>query len=221
VEEKMSKNRRRNRRRNGRGNGQQKQRYSRKDSYGVPRTTGVFEQPEPENAIIGTGPDIPPKIEDRMTQLPPGRGKRFIEHISTFQTRLQSFWSKIYVNSDEAYRESRENATAMRRDPVIMQPLRERQLATALLEHHVLPEDDRDPVQKKVASELQQIINETPHFTKFKQVLLEAIWYGKYGINVVYNWDASSKTQLDGSALIDLTMVPVDWIPVHGEINQC
>jgi len=185
--------------------------------YGVPSTSGVFIQPRPMDGITGKPPGKDPRPEDHLYQVPPGRGKRFIEHISTFQTRLQSYWSKIYLNPDEAYRDSISNATAMRRDPVIMQPLRERQLATALLEHQVLPEDNKDPLQKKIAKELQQMITHTPFFTKYKLVLLEALWFGKYGINNVYDWEVKGRTRMDGKRVYDEAMILRDWIPVHGD----
>ncbi len=192
-------------------------RDGRKKDYGVPNTSGVFVQPRPMDGIIGSPPMEKPKKENKLTQLPPGRGKRFIEHISTFQTRLQSYWSKIYINSDEAYQQSKNNASAMRHDPVIMHPLRQRQLATALLEGHVLPENANDPIQKAVAEELQVMLNRTPYFTKLKLVWLEALWFGKYGTNMVYNFDVQERTGLDGKRKIDTVMRLRDWIPVHGD----
>ncbi len=188
-----------------------------KKDYGVPNTSGVFIQPRPMDGITGYPPMEKPKKENKLTQLPPGRGKRFIEHISTFQTRLQSYWSKIYINSDEAYQQSRDNASAMRHDPVIMHPLRQRQLATALLEGHVLPENANDPIQKAVAEELQVLLNRTPYFMKLKLVWLEALWFGKYGTNMVYNWDVQHRTGEDGIRKLDTVMQLRDWVPVHGD----
>ncbi len=212
----MPRKRKHTNRRNGRKRTPQK--FSRRVSdYGVPNTSGVFVQPRPMDGIEGPPPSDPLSPSQMPFTPPPGMGKRFIEHISTFQTRLQSYWSKIYLNSDEAYRDSISNATAMRRDPVIMQPLRERQLATVLMDHQVLPEDPKDPIQKKVAEELQRMILHTPRFTMFKLDLMEAIWMSKYGINVVYDLETKKSTALDGTQSITTGMTVRDWIPVHGD----
>ncbi len=203
-------------RRNGRKRRAQK--FSRRTfDYAVPNTSGQFVQARPQDGIEGP-PPMEPLVPSQMPFTPPpGGGKRFIEHISTFQTRLQSYWSKIYINSDEAYQDSINNATAMRRDPVIMQPLRERQLATVLMDHQVLPEDPKDPIQKKVAEELQRMILHTPRFTMFKLDLMEAIWISKYGINVVYDWETKNRIALDGTRTITTGLRVRDWIPVHGD----
>lgn len=148
------------------------------------------------------GSDLPKHVTP-----PPANGKPFVSHIDTFVSQFNTFSSKLYVNPDEAYRNSRTQQTAMRRDPVIMQPLRQRQLATALLEWQITPEDQDDPVQQLVCDELTNIIKATPHFLKFRMALLEAVWFGRYAVNVMYEW---------GDAAC-LTMRPCRWRPIHGD----
>lgn len=141
--------------------------------------------------------------------LPPGGGRKpFIGHIATFAQMFQAQFSKLYLNPDEAYRQSKKHASSMRRDPVVMEPLRARQLATALLDFQIQPEDENDPIQKKVCEELACIIRKTPDFLKLKMCLLEAIWFGRYAVNMYgYHWDENNVTNL----------VPGAWLPIHGD----
>lgn len=152
-------------------------------------------------------PNEPGSPVTRSVALPPNAGLPIVEHIDTFISRLQAYWSKLYVNPDEAYRDSKTNASHMRRDPVVMQPLRERQLGTCMLEWQIVPPDEDDPIQAIVCNELTEIVKETPRLIEFFRNLSEAVWFGKYAINVVYRWCEHDPTR----------MVVDRWIPVHGD----
>lgn len=151
-------------------------------------------------------PEVKPP-QNILGALPPNRGKPIIEHVSTFATRLQQWFSRLYENPDEAYRGSDDHGSRMRHDPVIMEPLRQRQLATALLNWQITPEDDNDPVQKTVCERLTAIVKNTPSFLKLKMALLEAVWFGRYAVNPVYQWDAHRLTEMNVAK----------WVPIHGD----
>lgn len=137
---------------------------------------------------------------------PPNNGKPVIYHIDSFVSQLYKYSTRLYLNPDEAYRQSREQARAMRRDPVIMQPLRQRQLATALLDFQIQPEDDSDPIQKFVCEELTSCIKRIPYFLKMKMALLEAVWFGRYAAALQYQY-------CDDGETLDVK----SWTPYHGD----
>lgn len=137
--------------------------------------------------------------------VPPGYGGFPIPHSGTFSTRVNP-QAKTWYNPDEAYRNNRTQQQAMRRDPVIMEPLRQRQLATALLEWSIHPEDSGDPKQKSVCDDLTRWFRRVPNFLKMRLCLLEAIWYGKYAVSIDYDW-SSDFTSLE----------LMRWRPLHGD----
>ena len=143
----------------------------------------------------------------KMVTPPPNNGKPVVHHIDTFVSQLYKYSSRLYLNPDEAYRQSKDQARAMRRDPVIMQPLRQRQLATALLDWQIQPEDSDDPVQKKVCEDLTAIVKRVPYFLKLRMCLLEAVWFGRYAVQLGYEWA--------GEDFNDLSVC--SWVPFHGD----
>src|SRR5262245_18487148 len=124
---------------------------------------GTFPRTEPPKPII-----VP---DNRNARIPPGSGHFAVPHVETSNQILQPYFSRLYVNADEAYRQSKADCSAMRRDPVIMAPLRQRQMATALPDWHIVPQDDNDPVQKIVCDCLENIIRQTPYFLKYRMCL--------------------------------------------------
>lgn len=92
---------------------------------------------------------------------------------------------------DEAMLESPNNARAMRRDPVLMDALRSRQIPMIQLSHHLEAQDDTDPQQLYAAANVSQIIKEIPRFQWMKLHLAEAEWYGRYGSQMLLRWDYS------------------------------
>lgn len=114
----------------------------------------------------------------------------------------------FYFNPDQAIRASRENAVNMRRDLAILEPLQARQLAVAQLPWHIEPENLRNKKQLKVAAQIEKIIAEIPDFLRFKLALLEAVFYGRYAVNLHYIWDHSTGTK---------RMICDDWNPINGD----
>ena len=114
----------------------------------------------------------------------------------------------FYFNPDQAIRDSRENAVIMRRDLSILEPLQARQLAVAQLPWHIEPENANSRKQVRVCSQVQKIIEDIPDFLKFKLALLEAVFYGRYGVNLHYTWDYSTGKK---------RMICDDWNPINGD----
>lgn len=139
-------------------------------------------------------------------------GERLNRPIASVVQTQQSFVrsvARVLRNSDVAFRRDRTLQREMRRDPDIMAPLLQRQMAVALLEWEIVPQDENDETQAKQAEELDQLIRDyMPHHTEFIRNLLDAIWYGPAANNVIY------------SQLEDGRIAPVDWMPFHSDTIQ-
>src|SRR6516165_2715156 len=70
-------------------------------------------------------------------QVPPGGGKLVTPHYLTFSQLVNLAARNYRWTHDEALRQSHTNALAIRRDPIIMDALRSRQIATAQLPWHL------------------------------------------------------------------------------------
>lgn len=144
--------------------------------------------------------------------MPPNWGDYPVPHISTF-AGIQSTASKVYLPSDEALRNSRDNAVYMRNDCGIMECIEGRQRATALLDWEIIPDDDTSTEQKELCAELTKILRRIRRFVEYRGNLLHAIWYGKYGIQHRYRWQnvgGNMRILPAGSNAGDLGWKPID-----------
>jgi len=141
-------------------------------------------------------------------ELAPNAGRVIVPHVATF-SGIVSTLAKTYKNPDEAIRHSTANAAMMRRDPMVMGPLLARQQSVALLDWTIEPEDKRDPEQVEVAKLLHNMIASIPNFVKYRRNLLEAIWYGRYGIQHRWGFTRTSR----GTKVIAVN----SWVPVNGD----
>lgn len=137
----------------------------------------------------------------------PGDGIFTLPHIQQFSSILGA-GNKVYWNLDEATKHSRQNARNMRRDPVIMAALRARQLASCELPWHIEPEDRKDSHQQQVCTALTRDVEGVPGFLNFKLALLEAIWWGKSGVQNRFGWEYTPTGR---------RIRVVDWQPLHGD----
>lgn len=136
---------------------------------------------------------------------PPNFGDQVLPHIMTVSGRVGT---KAYMWADEALRDSRANADKMRTDCGIMESVEARQRAVALLNWHIVPEDDTSQDQKALADEMTRIIRRTPHFTKLRYALADARWYGRAG--VAYK---CGKDWVNGK----MRTIVSGWEPRHGD----
>src|SRR5262245_8506418 len=89
-----------------------------------------------------------PEAQRPESGLPPGGGRWTVPHFQSF-TSLVNAATRIYRwQFDEALRQSHKNALAWRRDPVVFEALRARQMPTAQLAWHLEPQDEDDEEQQ-------------------------------------------------------------------------
>jgi len=124
---------------------------------------------------------------DTIAGIPPNMGNDVLPHVVTFRGLLRNVARTYYV-SDEAVRDSWDNARFMRNDPSIMECLEQRQRSTALLGWHLEAEDEHDKWQKYLVDQLTSILRQIPYFLKYRENLLHALWYGKYAVGHRYRW---------------------------------
>jgi hypothetical protein len=139
--------------------------------------------------------------------LPPNRGLPSVPPYLSFAQLVNSF-SRSFLNYDEALRQGRDQALAIRRDPVLMQALRARQMPVAQLEWHIAPDDPNDMQQAQTAEAMQRAIKRMPRLQAFLMCLLEAAWYGRSACQIAWQWD-----WVDGVKVCR----PRQWWPVNGD----
>ena len=153
----------------------------------------------------GLRPEVDPS--QAITGMPPNYGREPVPHVATYQG-IMSTLSRVYRPSDEAIKHSRENARFMRNDPAVMECIEQRQRSTALLDWHIQPDDPGDEKQKWLAKQITAILRETPRFMQYRENLLHALWYGRYGIMHKYQWKL-----IGGKWRLHIG----EWIPVNGD----
>jgi len=139
----------------------------------------------------------------------PNYGRPAVPHVATFQGRITGL-ARNYQFSDEALRDSVVNAHMMLNDPAIAGPLFARQMMVALLSWSIESENDKDPRLKSEAERLQRILERTKRFTEYRRYLLEAVWYGRTGIQNVWGkrvnpWDKRTEYYVR------------KWVPTSGD----
>lgn len=154
------------------------------------------------------------KDSGQIDWVAPNMGQFPVAHISTFQSLLTTA-ARTYRESDEAIRASRDDARNMRNDCGIMECLESRQRCTALLNWHIEPEDDTSQEQKDLAADMTKIMTEICRFTEYRRVLMEAIWYGKYGVQNRFGWQ-----NIGGKWRVlptPLHHTHNGWLPINGD----
>lgn len=123
-------------------------------------------------------------------------------------SQLVNTYSRTFLTYDEASRHGRDQALACRRDPVIFEALRARQMPVTQLQWHVAAEDPNDVAQASVAEAITKGIRRVPRFQQFLLSLSEAIWYGKSGCQISWQWDWVNDMKIHR---------PRQWWPVNGD----
>lgn len=169
--------------------------------------TGSPDQEVPFGAI-----PLPPEStkRDPATGIPgaaPNFGDFMLPHVYTFQA-VTSSPSKVYRPSDEALKASYDNAKFMRNDLVVRECTDARQRAVALLDWHIEPEDEKDPQQVELCANLTKLCERIPRFMQYRENLLHATWFGKYGVSHKWGWENVSGA---------MRVAVKKWKPVHGD----
>jgi hypothetical protein len=129
---------------------------------------------------------IPARVED-----PPGIPVRPdmdfpIPHADQFAAKY-NYPSRTYRSYfDEALRDDYQNALAMHRDGFWYELISHRTLPVTLLDHTIKSDDSEDEEQKQVCNQVDLIIRSTNRFQYFKRILLEACFFGKYGVQCIF-----------------------------------
>jgi phage gp29-like protein len=146
--------------------------------------------------------------------MPFNYGESLLPHVVTFQGIISSV-SRVYRYYDEAMKASLENARFMRNDLTIMEPVEQRRRACALLNWHLEVDDEDDPAQKKLAEDLTKLVKQIPNFLKFKEVLLDAVWFGKNAVQFAWKWKrCNGVTPVND---FGQNLVIDRWKPLHGD----
>ena len=163
----------------------------------------------PDSVLLGPQEAGFPAHEGPMVpSLPAGLGKGAFPHFLSF-SELVNFQSRSYRwNHDEALRHSTANALAMRRDPIVMSALRARQIPVSQLSWHIDCQNPEDMRQAAAAKLVTDLIKRTPRLQQMMMCLLEAVFYGRYAIQISYGWDFT-----DGKR----RMVVKDFKPINGD----
>ena len=157
---------------------------------------------------------FPPSQPPGPAELPPGDGRYSIPYFTQF-AGVVSTAARTYLRVfDEALRQCPQNAEAMRRDPVIFKSLRLRQYPTAQLGFHIEPDDETNPEEIEAATQIEKIIERIPRRQDLMRLLLEAIWYGRYGVQIRYEW---TKRRAVNGLNSTRWLTPVDFTPIHGD----
>jgi len=152
---------------------------------------------------------FPAKKPPKPGSLPPLGGTWIAPHYETFAAVINFASRSYYWQFDEALRnDSHESVVAMRNDLVIMGALRDRQTPTCQLDWTIEPLDEANPVEAAAAVKIKNIIRRTPNFQQFKRCLLEALFYGRYGLQLLYEWNFDTGER---------EMIIRDWSPVNGD----
>src|ERR1043166_6410905 len=118
-----------------------------------------------------------------------------LTYSSLIQGATKSF---IALGFDEAMAHNRYNALSMRRDCRLMAWLREYKLEIVSRKWMLEIDDETDPVQVAVRDGMTKIIRAIPRFKQILLWLLEARWYGRYGVQLLWK-----------EVMMDLPAVPM------------
>ena len=141
--------------------------------------------------------------------LPPGDGSYAVPHVDTFMGQTTTGINiKSYLISDTALKEAWMNAEYMRNDLCVMECLEIRKRTTALLKWHIRCRNPKDERQREAARTIQEIIEDIPRFTQFKDCLLDALWYGRSGVQLQWR-----NRFIDEQKQIYIH----SWIPINGD----
>ncbi len=130
-----------------------------------------------------------------------------LPHALNFQALYNNYAKAYSFRWDEAMRDNRNNALAMRRDVFIRSLLQERILPTANLPWALEVDEPNDPAQKWALDHLTGCLKAGYRMQRMRRYLLEAIWYGRYGAQI--QWE-----KRDGRWLV------IDHSPLNGDKIQ-
>lgn len=131
-----------------------------------------------------TGPGPQPLMRPDGTPLT-GPDGALAPHAYNFVQVLNTYNRLYSYRWDEALRDAPQNALAMRRDAFYQSLLQERTAANVNRKWRLVVPNPKDPLQELVRAGLQRLIEDVPDWPGFVTNLYEAVWYGRYGSQIV------------------------------------
>lgn len=146
----------------------------------------------------------PPVDED----LPVQGGMWGLPHYMTFVAFMNYMTRSYWWTFDEALRDSLCNSDAMRNDLVIRDALASLYRSVCMAEWQLEAQDKSVASEIASATKLTNVIKRIPYFQQFLRCLMEATFFGKYGVQPLFKWDRSAGYR---------RMIVKSWYPVHGD----
>ncbi|HQR07024.1 MAG TPA: DUF935 family protein [Gemmatales bacterium] len=128
-----------------------------------------------------------------------------LPHMKQFVAEWQTPARTYRFSFDEALKRSKTDALAMRRDGHILSLLQARLLPVLGADWCVKSENDQ---YKDQATLYQKLIEKTPRLLQLRKCLLEAVWFGRYGVQFSFG-----RVDVDGKSMTGITA----WKPVNGD----
>lgn len=161
----------------------------------------------PEKELQEQG--YPPPPPGEVGELPPGGGKWLTGEQDRHVSILNFVSHTYYWTHDEALRDSGTcNTDAMWADPVISTAIRDRQRPVVQLEWQLEARNPSDPTEKQLSQTITEILEDFPNFQQARRCLLDAIWWGRSGVELIYEWDHTAG---------DKRLKVRRWSPIHGD----
>lgn len=108
-----------------------------------------------------------------------------LTHSAIVGSAFRAFW---HGRHDAARRHSREDSLVMRHEAWLMALMQERKLSVASLKWHIEVDDDRDTKQRDMKNGITKLIASIPRWKRLLMSMLEALWYGRYGLQLLWKW---------------------------------
>ncbi|OAI39582.1 hypothetical protein AYO40_01070 [Planctomycetaceae bacterium SCGC AG-212-D15] len=145
-----------------------------------------------------------------------------LPHVITFSSVFGSAYRTYSWRWDEAYKNSRCDALAMRRDAFLMGILQERILASSQLNWHIECEDPKDQRQRKCAEFITNLIRRMRGLPKFFYNLQDATWYGRMAAHIAWTWrdDIKRPDGIPGHHGEGRVLCPERYYPINGDKIQ-
>ena len=134
-----------------------------------------------------------------------------LPHVDLFAAVFNQASKSYNWRWDEAYERSRKDALAMTRDCWMMSLFNERRFPVSQTAWHLESEDKRDAMQKAVVDHMTACIQATPDLESMLFELQWAIWYGRAGMEVTWNYETIRNQR---------SLVCQSWYPVNGDKIQ-
>lgn len=141
------------------------------------------------NTLSELGLSVDPMPRE-VGNLPPGNAKWTVAHYSTFAAVWNTYNRTYPANFDEAVRDCRANALAMRRDPVISGAMRKLTTPVCQLPYNFKPRRADDQQLKEDADIMKDIFDEFPRpgFQQLVRMLMESRFLGRAGVSALFKW---------------------------------